>query len=59
MMCWTPTLVASLRWTHEPDGERIWPGDLAYYVGRYHLDLPRELHQPRRVAGLGSAGLER
>ena len=24
------------------DGKWIWPGDLAYYVKNYHLELPQE-----------------
>ena len=31
-----------------PDGIWVWPGDLAYYVKRYHLELDKDFIQTMR-----------
>jgi hypothetical protein len=41
------------------DGRLIWPRDLAYYVGSYHLVLPSEFVEHMRTASWNPPGLSR
>jgi hypothetical protein len=41
------------------DGRWVWPRDLAYYVGSYHLALPSEFVEHMRIGSWNPPSLSR